>query len=226
MEIFFFVAVDPLGGNVGRFPTVVFGSDVMTGPAGKLLPFVLFAAALGCQESPSAATLSPTSPAARYLSSDTALGVTIYGPAKVLSESTVNYSASVSGGSGSYLYYWIAEVCYLDGYCRAPQVFAHGQGVSSVSRLIRGDEAEVNIAVQVRESSEVHKSGVDDVRVLGPATWQQGHISGSWGCRAPSHFPHVEHDIYYVNGLVIDVVGNYARGCNGERINAPDSGVN
>jgi len=195
----------------------------MSRPKHLILGALAVVTSAACVDTPSSPRILPPNGPARYLSSDTALSVTLYGPSKVLQQSSPTFRAGVTGGSGSYQYYWIAQVCYLDGYCRQPETFAQGVGLSSVTRLIRSDEAEVNIAVQVRETSEVHKSGVADLHVLGPATWTQGRISGSWGCRNPTQFPHVEHDVYRSsNGQITVIVTNYyARNCFGQKVYQP-----
>jgi hypothetical protein len=194
----------------------------------KLALLALAAVAAACSDVPTAdttaAAAATTDPSFDYLSSDTALAVSIYGPGKVLKETTSTFRAEVTGGSGSYHYTWIAEVCYLDNTCRNPIIIGQGVGVSSVQHQIRAEHAEVNIAVQVHENQQVHKSGVADHHLLGPSTWEQGRISGNWRCTAPNSFPHAEYRIVdYSSTLGILFMNNYARDCNGQKVYKPDA---
>jgi hypothetical protein len=195
----------------------------MTRHIRKLALLSLAAVAAACSDVPTAGTSAAagTGPSLT-LSSDTALAVTIYGPGKVLKETTSTFRASVTGGSGTYHYTWIAEVCYLDRTCRTPIIIGQGVGVSSVTHQIRTEHAEVNIGVQVHENTQVHKSGVADHHLLGPSVWSQGRVSGSWGCTAPSSYPHAEYRMVDLNGqITIQFTNNYTRNCSGQRVYKP-----
>jgi hypothetical protein len=184
------------------------------------LTVVIAAAALGaCAEQPTASA-RPAAPGApgRTLISDTPLQVSVSGPTKMYEEGVATYSASVSGGSGSYWYQWISEVCFESGFCYEPNVFAQGSGVSSAQLPIPSDFYRVRVSVQVHEDQTVHRSGIGYRSVLGPAALSQSGPSGTWGCRKPGWYPHKD---WTWNGTTWDPGKPYARDCFGARVYDP-----
>lgn len=186
----------------------------------RLLSLLAAAALAACGDAPtSTATPELAIPAPRHtLSSATPLYVSMNGPTKMLQEGAANYSATVTGGSGSYWYQWISEVCYEGGYCREPNVFAVGEGVSAATLLVPAEFYWVRVSVQVHETSDVQMSGVGYRSMLGPATTGQSPTYNNWLCRKPTSFPHKEHE--FTNGQWVPGK-NYARDCTGTRIYAP-----
>ncbi|HEU0013609.1 MAG TPA: hypothetical protein VFQ45_07980 [Longimicrobium sp.] len=189
----------------------------------RLVPALAVLALAACEDA-AERTLAPgKAPSLATLYDDEAvpLAVTVTGPKKVLRESTVTYTATVSGGSGSYYYNWIAHVCYPEGYCLTPMKFAWGSGMSSVRRLIRADEASVKVSVQVREDADVHYTGVNHAMTIAPASWTDQVQAGGWGCIAPQDYPFRD----WVRDPVTGEWGTkqYRRKCDGTREYPPTS---
>lgn len=184
---------------------------------GKVVLLFLSALLFGCGESVMESHFSPPEGTQRTMTSSTLLSAGISGPTKTEYEDSLTFTASVDGGSAPYYYQWIAQPCYEDGTCRSEWIFAEGQDLSSATLLVRADEAEVKIGLQVREATEIHYSGVAEHSVIGPAGFST-ITSSSWSCREPTSFPHRDYE--YKNGEWV-LVDEYARKCDGTKVSKP-----
>jgi hypothetical protein len=121
---------------------------------------------------------------------DTALTVTMSAPTKVLKQSYVTLTASVSGGTGPYYYIWSEQVCYDSGTDCYEDIYSEGEGQSSISYGVSDGVNSARVVVQVKDANTTaQRSGNARRNILGPAAFVYGTQS-TFHCQSPvNYFP-------------------------------------
>jgi hypothetical protein len=153
---------------------------------------------------------------------DSALTVTMSGPTKVLTPATATFTSNVSGGTAPYHYIWTYQICYDAGVDCSEDIFAEGDGLSSVSLPIYSDMNTIRVVVQVKDAvSPAAHTGNAHFMVLGPTSRTYGS-TGAFACQSPVNF----YPFWgYLDPHTGDPVGQYyiRSGCDGHKIMKPDS---
>lgn len=152
-----------------------------------IIPAILMLGLLACDKAPTAPKLSKMPPSTVSKTEETGqLSVSVSGPSVLSEAGDYTYRASVSGGSGSYVYHWYQRGCNLNNdevWCMQDHfLWAEGVGVDSMT-IWRGPyDVKIDIIVEVQESSgDNPASGVGIRATAGPneAFWYPPIVHGS-----------------------------------------------
>ena len=134
---------------------------------------ILTLLSLACSQPPTSSSGQPSYNATNQ--GDQGLTVTISGGTTVSVPQTNDYTASVSGGSGPFYFYWSVAYCNKDEfgtYCTSTfSPYAEGTNLDAFQYSFGEYEDETRILVEVRQTSTYGLSGVDTIEVLGPGHW-------------------------------------------------------
>jgi hypothetical protein len=145
----------------------------------KHVSYLLLAAAttLSCSDSHHGLTSPRDQPRFNTTAQgDPGLVVTISGPTTVTNAQAETYSASVSGGSGPFLFYWSYAMCNKDDFgtwcMNTTDPYEDGADLNQIDYTFGDYEEETRIIVDVRQSVTGGLSGVDTIEAFGPAHWR------------------------------------------------------
>ncbi len=142
-------------------------------------------AVAGCTDritAPSESAFRPQEAAFTITGDDTPLSVTVTGEEYVFQAGSYQYTATVSGGSGSYRYKWLTKWCNF-GYNNqvecASQYTLQPDSSAILTYSILGDDIRNDIVVEVQDASLTGRSGVGKIMVFGPNDWPEPDVGGS-----------------------------------------------
>ncbi len=160
-------------------------------------------------------------PKAGFTSLDDAsrtLAVSINGPNRVTSETSVTYRRIVSGGSGNYQYDWLREYCYGDGgtpYCSSLELLQSGPD-TSFTIFYPAEIGKMRIVLHVWDDQQQPYSGSASRITLG--IFPPGYTNPDYTCDyGQGYYPIAD----YVPGFPDSTTYYRRNGCTGAREYAP-----
>jgi len=148
---------------------------------------ILLFGALACDKTPTAPDFRKVAPSGVSKTEETGqLSVSVSGESVISEPGDYTYTASVSGGSGSYVYHWYQRGCNLNNnevWCMQDHfLWTEGEGVNSMTIWRGAYDVKIDITVEVQESSgDNPPSGVGTKTTGGPneAFWNPPIVHGS-----------------------------------------------
>lgn len=137
----------------------------------RLLAMVMLAATAGCGDVPTQGGAAPPSQPALsvYDASTLTLGVSVTGVNKMVEAGPAELTASVTGGTGPYHYYWYSQECTNYG-CGGMYLKDHGEGMSTSSGIyVHEEDIYVRTKVIVADASGTTWTGGSAKTIIGPA---------------------------------------------------------
>lgn len=139
---------------------------------------VLALSAVAACDVPTEAGVAPVAGPGRtiYNASTLTLGVSMTGTNKYLEEGPAYLTASVTGGTAPYRYYWYAQNCYSGSNCTAMTLRASGEGVSTANGIyVYAEDVAVRVRVIVGDASGQTWTGNSTKVLIGPAAVFQNY---------------------------------------------------